>query len=1398
MLQTNKEQLNSDVSIAIANILEQKLNAGHPGNMLDMANALETISTDIYSDNNRFIYELIQNADDSAIDSSLSLQVQIIDDFFILSHNGKPFTVRDLQGLCSVGSGGKTKDTNKIGYKGIGFKSVFNQNASLVYVKSMEALFKFDRAEALSLSWCENWGEIKEWEDDQEVIFKAPWQNMPILTDTTNNKHVDNAISNSDFDVHTIIKLDDSQELIQVLHTFFEDTRFLLFLRNISEIKFINEDKVTRFQKESDNGLSTIKVDDEIKSTWLMYSFEKAVPKHVKDALEEDSKLPEKFKQLSKAEISFAFQVKSSINKKTIVPLIREESFIYTYLPTTVDDYEFPFLVNSNFIVDAGREKIRKDNKWNQWLFELTGFYLVNSCQLMHKEQFKIESSLKAIKKKFSRDEKLCQAYNKGLELGMSEIPFVVNNESEQVYLRDIVIESVGLLEQVIIEKNNFIEHLNTIDEQNYKASNVLSVDSTTGILISIGAKAFRESDFTDYLQQEYFKEHHVKANNEALVRLISKLDSSNNSNKWKNILKDTPTICSNNNELVTINSVYFPISIDGLNEFEERKFIDNKLYDKLKEDELIIGWLKKHGVTEPSKLAYLEKEIIPHFDTINESNYIDTLKVIIELHEQGQLKTHHYSSLKKLPLKSSDGGFNPADGSVYSPEFNPTVEFTSLHDEMPVNTINKSYLKHLKLEQCKSILNKIGVIDSLIFESKVQHKSPVDKQYLKEAVDFARYKNQWGHRADLINEKYAKTIKCDQFVFYPGENCKDFLNVFWNNITSKHQVEYLGKKSVKHECGIAKEFEYYKINNNKIHLYDTIEWGYKKTKASIPSYFQWWVKSKNVIPTTHHGFTISSDVLVNKKEILELVGDDLPIIKMKQELSDGWVKLLGLKSSINFYDGINLLFMISQKKEGVLTESDITRIDRLYFKILEEYKALPEEVKNALKDLKEQCKLNELLKCLTPSVLREKFDENTKCGLLCIDGSFQSDNLLFISLEKYDSSNVKQNIIHVPDELRSDSLFRRLLKDIFNVKVIDEFELKAHEMTENKDIKYKLLHGMPYIYSLATNKNSKIAFDEYIESLTEVSFNHCEQIELTMLENKEEIGCPIEVEIYKENDQIYFSFNINNLLKLKRLSDSISQYLRLEGNADLIFICLQSSIEGFSESCKEECPNIESIFNIDSQLEAIKKYDVLDENTSSVDMVEMKEDSFLDNDLNFTSTSLSQEGKEDASTLALFDAINYLESKGIDIKSDESNIEQYKLKRKIINIQDEKLPFNTLLYRSVKNGELYLSYPAWRDFDKSETALYMSMGKGLAPVILNSKKELLDYATNESMLCSLHHNGALKHIEDLINGNFIDRNYADLPKLNFILKVPQYINSKPLTSLTNNAEEEFNNDELQ
>ena len=109
--------------------------------MFNQATSIETLSTDIYAENKRFIYELIQNADDAALESNAALSVDIFDKYVVVSHNGEPFDSRDIQGLCNVGMGTKSDDASKTGYKGIGFKSVFLQPDGIVYVKTESTLF---------------------------------------------------------------------------------------------------------------------------------------------------------------------------------------------------------------------------------------------------------------------------------------------------------------------------------------------------------------------------------------------------------------------------------------------------------------------------------------------------------------------------------------------------------------------------------------------------------------------------------------------------------------------------------------------------------------------------------------------------------------------------------------------------------------------------------------------------------------------------------------------------------------------------------------------------------------------------------------------------------------------------------------------------------------------------------------------------------------------------------------------------------------------------------------------------------------------------------------------------------------------------------------------------------
>lgn len=83
--------------------------------------ALERI-IQLYTDRSHFIYELLQNAED---EEATSIKFVQYPDRLEVLHNGHPFTLQNLQGLCDIGKSDKTDDLNQIGEFGVGFKSVF-------------------------------------------------------------------------------------------------------------------------------------------------------------------------------------------------------------------------------------------------------------------------------------------------------------------------------------------------------------------------------------------------------------------------------------------------------------------------------------------------------------------------------------------------------------------------------------------------------------------------------------------------------------------------------------------------------------------------------------------------------------------------------------------------------------------------------------------------------------------------------------------------------------------------------------------------------------------------------------------------------------------------------------------------------------------------------------------------------------------------------------------------------------------------------------------------------------------------------------------------------------------------------------------------------------------------
>lgn len=83
--------------------------------------ALERI-IQLYTDKSHFVYELLQNAEDAG---ASRIKFEQYSDRLIVLHDGRAFSVENLQGLCDIGKSDKVNNLNQIGEFGVGFKSVF-------------------------------------------------------------------------------------------------------------------------------------------------------------------------------------------------------------------------------------------------------------------------------------------------------------------------------------------------------------------------------------------------------------------------------------------------------------------------------------------------------------------------------------------------------------------------------------------------------------------------------------------------------------------------------------------------------------------------------------------------------------------------------------------------------------------------------------------------------------------------------------------------------------------------------------------------------------------------------------------------------------------------------------------------------------------------------------------------------------------------------------------------------------------------------------------------------------------------------------------------------------------------------------------------------------------------
>jgi HSP90 family molecular chaperone len=102
------------------------------------------LAKNLYTSQARFVFELLQNADDNQYTRGQDPYVifRVYPDRIVIECNEDGFTRQNLTAICDIGKSSKTGSQGYIGEKGIGFKSVF-MAAWRVHIQSRDFSFDF-------------------------------------------------------------------------------------------------------------------------------------------------------------------------------------------------------------------------------------------------------------------------------------------------------------------------------------------------------------------------------------------------------------------------------------------------------------------------------------------------------------------------------------------------------------------------------------------------------------------------------------------------------------------------------------------------------------------------------------------------------------------------------------------------------------------------------------------------------------------------------------------------------------------------------------------------------------------------------------------------------------------------------------------------------------------------------------------------------------------------------------------------------------------------------------------------------------------------------------------------------------------------------------------------------
>lgn len=1082
----------------IERIKSDNSNYPNPTMAQNQANSLESLSSDIYTDSKRFIYELLQNADDaSAKFGKLDLHIAFVDNYIVISHQGEPFSEVDIESICSVGDGNKKGDDNKTGFKGIGFKSVFS-HSDYVMINTGDFCFKFDK-NAWTNYWGNTWLTRNTWDTERkkknkDILIKMPWQIIPLWSELPPNL---NFVKK--YNVSTIIRHHNIKSLETELLELLSNTQVLLFLRSKEVRVSITGHRNFSIDKIQVNDTVHLRKNEEIQSEWLIKTFDFSVDDSTRQLIENDTRIPKKLRQIKRTEISFAVQ----LEKGKIKVADSENRLIFTYLPTSVN-YDFPFLLNANFITDAGRQQIHEDLSWNIWLFKQIPqklFEWLGELAISRHQK----SILKLIPNQFKSNNKIKTAFDKGFEMALATTKFLPTKAGELVKAKDAILDLTGLSEKMY--SKTIIRYCNS------KYTRQLTVDSfitylyPPSVLKQLGVQLFDESTLLDFLTSKLFQEKYKVQKSMDLISFLYELSTTTRTKGFENSLKSIPFLFDENEVLQSPTHIYFPSVKFSESLASDINIIHSAVLNEVQKNSQIKKWLQILGVSEPTSISFIEKSLLRSRDYVTKENAIAVGKYLFKAYKDGKFQSWYFSLLADRKLLTKNNNLITASEAFLSNKYEPKLELEELIDEDIF--ISEDYIERQDLvSEWKTFFLKMKVNEK--FKEEEYDKKTETLLIEKFKLNYLYFSHN-----SRVNGGYPITsYKINRITFIEKTIQYQFSLVFWEYVINNLSPSFL----------IFSTRGYWGFSG----------WGGQRYGEEITNYNKWLIQNTKCIPTTFKECRKPSDVFINSPEIMEYTGSFFPRINLNQAISEEWADYLGLKKSLTLKHYLLILAVYNKKynKNNPISTEEVNRIKLIYEKLSEEYLDRTEE-------LKEWGTKNKIL-----SKNKKGFYTPNELSIIKVSG-FRNSKLAF-------GDNRNKKIV-------------QLLK-IFGVRVIDKIEAKAsNDKIKIQSLKNRLLEIAPLIAVIAVmrateEKEWQKEFSKIKSKIKEITFYQVGKLYLTYGNDNDKL----KRSTFATKSNFYFVGNWQSPRVLDGLIEPLSKYLGIKyAERELTVLLLESYVDG-------------------------------------------------------------------------------------------------------------------------------------------------------------------------------------------------------------------------------------------